>query len=92
MPFQKGQSGNPGGRSKALKGLEEAARAHSSKAISTLASVMVDRKQPAQARIAAAVALLDRGHGKPTQKQEIAVSADLPSALEAMRARRGESA
>ena len=43
------------------------ARNHTAKALSTLASIMNQRKAPAAARVAAAQALLDRGWGKPTQ-------------------------
>jgi hypothetical protein len=67
MPFQSGQSGNPGGRPKALKAVEEAARAHTEEAIATLAAICKNTEAPEAARIAAAVALLDRGWGKARQ-------------------------
>ena len=41
------------------------ARNHTSKALSTLASIMNQRKANPAARVAAAQALLDRGWGKP---------------------------
>lgn len=41
------------------------ARNHTTKALSTLASIMNEPKSPAAARVAAANALLDRGWGKP---------------------------
>ena len=84
-PFVAGQSGNPGGRPKALKGVEEAARAHTTRALAVLVEVMNSKKSPAVARNQAASILLDRGWGKPKQTQEIEVRADLPAALEAMR-------
>ena len=46
-------------------------------AIDTLAAVMRDGKAPAAARISAAVALLDRGHGRPSQAVELNVGYDL---------------
>lgn len=69
MAFQKGQSGNPGGRPKDTD-LREAARAHTQEAIKTLVIIMKGKKSPAAARVAAACALLDRGYGKPTQMME----------------------
>lgn len=58
-PFQKGQSGNPAGRA---KGIEAIAREHTSEAIAAL----VDALRSPKERVGAAVALLDRGWGKPT--------------------------
>jgi hypothetical protein len=66
-PFQKGISGNPGGRPKILGDVQELARQKSPEAIATLATIMHDDKAPPAARVAAANALLDRGYGKPTQ-------------------------
>jgi len=66
-PFEKGVSGNPGGRPKVLGDVQELARQQSPQAISTLAAIMGDEKAPPAARVAAANALLDRGYGKPTQ-------------------------
>ncbi len=66
-PFQKGVSGNPGGRSKALRAVETAAKAHTDTALGTLVEICTDRAAPPSARVSAATALLDRGWGKPTQ-------------------------
>ena len=67
MTFKPGQSGNPGGRPKALKDIQKAARAHSADALKTLARIATDPKAPEAAQIAASTALLDRGFGKPLQ-------------------------
>src|SRR5215510_16343942 len=66
-PFQKGVSGNPGGRPKVLGDVQELARQQSPEAINTLAAIMQNDKAPPAARVAAANSLLDRGYGKPAQ-------------------------
>ena len=64
----KGQSGNPGGRPKEVQGLKDAARTHTAQALATLVEVMEDGAAPPGARIAAAIAILDRGFGRPPQQ------------------------
>src|SRR5262245_37687483 len=66
-PFQKGQSGNPGGRPKEIAEVKELARAHMPAAIEALASIMNNPKASDAARVSAATALLDRGYGKAPQ-------------------------
>ena len=65
-PFEKGQSGNPGGRPKVVAEVRELARQRAPEAIAALVQIMTEGKSEA-ARVAAATALLDRGWGKPTQ-------------------------
>jgi hypothetical protein len=71
MPFQPGQSGNPGGMKKGTADVKELARQHTEAAINALVEALGDPKQ----RVAAATALLDRGYGKP--KQEVESSGNL---------------
>ena len=66
MPFKPGQSGNPNGRPKAVKTLQELARGYCADAIETLARIMRNGKTE-NARVLAADKLLDRGYGKPAQ-------------------------
>jgi hypothetical protein len=53
--------------------VKAAAREVTQEAINTLAAIMKDQKAPAAARISAAVALLDRGHGRPFQAVDVKV-------------------
>lgn len=69
--FVKGQSGNPGGLPKGTGELKRLAREFTADALRTLGGVMNDPKAPHAARVAAASAILDRGHGKPTQQVEV---------------------
>jgi hypothetical protein len=63
-PFQPGQSGNPAGRKKQdERGIQALAREHTAAAINALVLAL---KSPRE-RVPAAVALLDRGWGKPVQ-------------------------
>jgi hypothetical protein len=71
MAFQKGKSGNPGGRPIMPPGLREAAKAKTVEALDVLAAVMRDDKAPPAARVSAAVAILDRGWGRPAQSVQV---------------------
>lgn len=60
-PWKKGQSGNPSGRP---KGIEQMAREYTPQAIAALVRCLDDPDRC----IPAAVAILDRGWGRPAQK------------------------
>ena len=70
-PFVKGKSGNPGGRSKADHRVIDLAQVHTEDAIKTLVEIATTKKYGASARVAAAIALLDRGWGRPRQALEL---------------------
>jgi hypothetical protein len=61
--WKPGRSANPGGRPKNVVNVQELARSYTEAAIETLAKALADPKL----RVQAAVAILDRGWGRPTQ-------------------------
>jgi hypothetical protein len=67
--FQKGVSGNPGGRPKIENAAEmrEALQLLAPRAIEVLGEIMDSEESAPSARLAAAQAILDRCYGKPTQ-------------------------
>ena len=67
--WKPGQSGNPRGREPALVDIAALARKHGPKAIEIVAGLMV-RDPDSKVRLAAAIALLDRGFGRPKQEIE----------------------
>ena len=73
-PFVKGQSGNPGGRTKEMAWLREEARKLAAKSLATLADVL-DTGTGSE-RVSAARELLDRGFGKSVQAVEATVTVD----------------
>ena len=86
--WQKGQSGNPGGRPKVIGDLQEQARQWSGEALDALREVATSKDAPPSARVSAAVALLDRGYGKPPQAIDAKVTAEASPAywhLEALK-------
>lgn len=71
--------GNPGGRPRAIGNLRNQARERTAEALQTLVAVTRDTDAPPAARVTAAIAVLDRGWGKPPQylRGEIAPRAEL---------------
>jgi hypothetical protein len=84
-PFKPGQSGNPGGRTKAQIDVRTAAREYTQEAIDTLVLIMRNGK-PSEAAMAAN-SLLDRGWGKPKQSVEVTEADQGPLQIEDVRAR-----
>ena len=72
--FQKGQSGNPGGRPKVPADIREAFKARAPQALEVLTRCL----QSDDDRIAmmAAQAILDRGYGRPTQSIDANINDD----------------
>ena len=60
-----------------LRDVMTAARERTQDALDTLFAIMKDPKAPAAARVSAAQALLDRGHGKPAQAIEVNAEPDM---------------
>jgi len=50
MPFEKGKSGNPGGRPKVVGGVQALAREYTPRAVETLRGIMENIKAPPAAR------------------------------------------
>jgi len=75
--FKPGQSGNSGGRPKAIVEVAAAARELTLESIATLKEVMQNKKATASARVSAAVAILERGWGKAPQTINLRRDTDL---------------
>lgn len=64
--FEKGQSGNPGGRPKEAIRFSELAKEHSERALQILIDALESSNE--KIRITAASMILDRAYGKPMQE------------------------
>lgn len=65
MRFAKGESGNPGGRPKAVEAIRKLAQKNSKKALLRLVELMNGEND--RVAVQAAQAILDRAWGKPAQ-------------------------
>jgi hypothetical protein len=65
-PFERGKSGNPGGRPRVISEVRDLARVYAPAAIKELGRLALKARSES-ARIAAARELLDRGYGKATE-------------------------
>jgi len=73
-PFQPGQTGNRGGRPKKTeeeRTLEQMCRAKTQDALDVLVKIMDSEKSNERNRITAAMAIIERGHGKAVQPTTI---------------------
>ena len=70
--WQKGSSGNPGGRPAIATEVREALRAEATTAVSALVAILKDPKAPPAARVSAARCILDHAIGRPLQAVAIA--------------------
>jgi hypothetical protein len=59
---------------KATRDLKELAQLYTTEAVAALAEIINSTEAPAKARVDAAVALLDRGHGRPKQQVEAEIN------------------
>jgi hypothetical protein len=84
-PFEKGVSGNPGGRPKGDATVKELARAHTVEAIETLVAMLGAESE--RTRVAAAEALLSGGWGTPTAHVETGPPGSFAEALDAVKLR-----
>lgn len=71
--FQKGRSGNPKGRPPIIREVQELAKSYTEEAVQALLDVMTDERSNGSARVQAAVAMLDRGWGRPKQSVDVKV-------------------
>ena len=80
--FRRGApSPNPGGRPAVAPEVRDAARAYTADMLGVLVSVAMDEAAPPAARVTAATAVLDRGHGKPVASIEAKVAVADVSAM-----------
>lgn len=91
-PFAKGTSGNPGGRPKLPTEIRERAQHYAVEMLDTLRNLAVDPDEKGPVRVAAAIAVLDRAHGKPVAPIVTASTKEptLLELIEASMARREE--
>ena len=76
MPFEKGKSGNPGGRPKEVAEVRELAKKHGPAAIERLVKLMTSENE--RTAVAACEAILNRGYGRPAQSVTVAGDPDNP--------------
>ena len=76
MAFEKGKSGNPGGRPKEVAEVRRLAKEHGLAAIERLAELMSSDNE--RTAVAACEAILNRGYGRPPQSVSLTGDEDSP--------------
>ena len=71
MPFEPGQSGNPGGRPKGLAARIRAQTNDGDDLVDLALSVLRDKEAGYRVRLEAATWLADRGFGRPVQETKL---------------------
>lgn len=79
MKFEKGQSGNPGGRPKS-KELRDLCRTFTEEAVKELGRIALNAKS-LTVRVMAIRELFDRGYGRPQQGLEVSIEDNRPEAV-----------
>ncbi len=69
--FQKGFSGNAGGRPREIGAVRDLAQEYTVEAIESLVEIMRSQEAPPAARATAASAVLDRGWGRPHTTSDV---------------------
>jgi hypothetical protein len=82
--WKPGQSGNPKGRPKPEVDIAALARVHGPKCIQVVVKILSSKDE--KMRLAAAIALLDRGFGRPKQEMDINSNSTIELHLVAARA------
>jgi hypothetical protein len=72
-PFKKGQSGNPGGKSKAKESLADIARNATPEALKIMITIMRSEKASFAVRAYCADKIIDRAYGKPAQQNNVMI-------------------
>ena len=80
--WQKGSSGNPGGRPAIAAEVREALRVEATTAVNALVAILKDPKAPPAARVSAARCILDHSIGQPLQAVAIADRREDPCRVE----------
>jgi hypothetical protein len=83
MPWAKGQSGNPSGRPTTNKEIQALAKEATPEAFARLKSIMRQQKD-IKAALTAALAIIERGHGKVRQAVEVTGAEEGPIQVETL--------
>lgn len=77
--FEKGRSGNPGGRPKKDPEFLARVRGYTKEALDFIAKIIADENEDADVRMRAAIWICERAYGKP--KQDVDLSGEISVSL-----------